>query len=765
MKPMSLTSPESIAREYNGNKKAIADAARMGLIDPTAAVMAGMFIDRMRKAAVEEQKTDTTVAQDVLGPPPAPQGIQQPMPQAAPQAQPQQPMPEMAQGIPAAQMAATQPQMAPGVEGLPTGEVGNYAGGGIVAFAGGGDMDITDEEARKLGYSSAKEYKEYKKIYGDAPIETVGVPVEDMEITRVAPEFGRRSSIKELDYGRFSPEERNQRLIDEYMLDQGVGRSTLYDQLLRHRNQQGLSNPEFYTSTPFNKPRGTIPRKEASKGEERPTLQDIRNQRLDLSTPFDKPRGVTTREDAARMEAKQAVQDALGLRSLTRGDLHAPLRQDLSTPFNRTVPELSVKERPIRSDLPPSVAANATRSLTPSAESGSKPKLDAYKLEMPDPAANLALAQKQAKDLVKVPTEESQADAIAATKNLYREMGVDPDIYKRHMAKLEEERTSLKKDKEEAKWTRLIEAGLGVMAGKSQFAAVNIGEGASPALKGFAQDIKDVKKAERDLTRAQMALETTENQFKVDQSKSVQSRMEKNQERVDKAQNTLATTTATLANSLNALSGTKYEAQLRDLTSRAVAEKQFEGTKYSSDQQLLGTKYHADKSYLGALAHAGATQYSADRDTRSIERIMKEKNVDYTTALGIFYDQRQRDPDRYNSLRTALNKADADFQNTPFAMKKSAERSKLDPVKDKAKIEAINADLAREREKFRNERGITPESIRYLQQEDTRLSGQFGGGAGQPGGVGGFVVNTPQGPVSFTTKEQADAFKRQYNLP
>ena len=62
MKPMSLTSPESIAREYKGNKKAIANAARMGLIDPTAALMAGMFIDRMRSAASEEQKADTTVA-------------------------------------------------------------------------------------------------------------------------------------------------------------------------------------------------------------------------------------------------------------------------------------------------------------------------------------------------------------------------------------------------------------------------------------------------------------------------------------------------------------------------------------------------------------------------------------------------------------------------------------------------------------------------------------------------------------------------------
>jgi hypothetical protein len=54
-KPFSLQSPEHIAKEYGGNKQKIASAASMGLIDPTSAVMAGMFIDRMRSAQVQEQ--------------------------------------------------------------------------------------------------------------------------------------------------------------------------------------------------------------------------------------------------------------------------------------------------------------------------------------------------------------------------------------------------------------------------------------------------------------------------------------------------------------------------------------------------------------------------------------------------------------------------------------------------------------------------------------------------------------------------------------
>jgi hypothetical protein len=127
---MSLVTPEAIAQEYGGNKKKIAEAARLGLVDPAAAVMAGMFIDQMRAAASAEQSQDTTVAQDVFGL----DSLQAPAAPTAPTGQ--------QQGVPAAQMAMApqgQPMMpSSGVEALPAGEVGNYAGGGIVAFDDGG---------------------------------------------------------------------------------------------------------------------------------------------------------------------------------------------------------------------------------------------------------------------------------------------------------------------------------------------------------------------------------------------------------------------------------------------------------------------------------------------------------------------------------------------------------------------------------------------------------------------------------------------------
>ena len=136
--PYELQSPKDIAMEYGGNKQKIAQAAQMGLVDPTAAVLAGMFIDKMRTAQQEEMAPQTTVAQEVM---------------AAPQ---------MAAGLGATPQAAMAPQMAPteaGVAALPVPDEmmpDEFASGGIIAFDNGGGVSIEEEiEAyRPRGISS-----------------------------------------------------------------------------------------------------------------------------------------------------------------------------------------------------------------------------------------------------------------------------------------------------------------------------------------------------------------------------------------------------------------------------------------------------------------------------------------------------------------------------------------------------------------------------------------------------------------------------------
>jgi hypothetical protein len=151
-KPFSIQSPEDIAKEYAGNKQKIAQAMQMGVVDPTAGVLAGMFIDRMRGAQAQEGANPPTVAQQVMGgapPAPAPPlpagGLGGTSPAGAPSmappmgAPPQMPMPE----APPMGMADGGLAMLPVPDAMfDEPDNGGYAGGGIVAFSPGGEVDL-----------------------------------------------------------------------------------------------------------------------------------------------------------------------------------------------------------------------------------------------------------------------------------------------------------------------------------------------------------------------------------------------------------------------------------------------------------------------------------------------------------------------------------------------------------------------------------------------------------------------------------------------
>jgi hypothetical protein len=145
-KPFSLQSPEDIAKEYGGNKQKIAQAMQMGVVDPTAGTLAGMFIDRMRGAQMQEMAQTPTVAQQVFAPPQPPMGAPPMggMPPAPPMGAP--PMGGMPPAPPMGAPPAPPMGMAEGgIAALPVPDMmfdepdnGGYAGGGIVAFNEGG---------------------------------------------------------------------------------------------------------------------------------------------------------------------------------------------------------------------------------------------------------------------------------------------------------------------------------------------------------------------------------------------------------------------------------------------------------------------------------------------------------------------------------------------------------------------------------------------------------------------------------------------------
>jgi len=121
-----------LATKYS--KQQLANLAQTGQLEPQKAVMAGMMIDRIAKSAMAPPQT--TVAQDVLGQ--APIAGQMPLGQMPPQAMQGQPLQMPPQMAANGGLMGMLPQ-SHGVAALPSG-LHDMAGGGIVAFAGGGDV-------------------------------------------------------------------------------------------------------------------------------------------------------------------------------------------------------------------------------------------------------------------------------------------------------------------------------------------------------------------------------------------------------------------------------------------------------------------------------------------------------------------------------------------------------------------------------------------------------------------------------------------------
>lgn len=181
-KPYRIQSPEDIAKDYGGNKQKIAQAMQMGVVDPTAGVLAGMFIDRMRSAQMQEMAPQPSVAQQVMGgapaqaplapagglgatppalPPMAPEGGIGAPPMEAPMMEEEPMMEEAPMGMAAGGLYAPPYTQGGGLSDLPIPDTmfdenrdGGYANGGIVAFADGGPTDgfgsYIEQMVRKL---------------------------------------------------------------------------------------------------------------------------------------------------------------------------------------------------------------------------------------------------------------------------------------------------------------------------------------------------------------------------------------------------------------------------------------------------------------------------------------------------------------------------------------------------------------------------------------------------------------------------------------
>jgi hypothetical protein len=523
MKPMSLTTPESIAREYGGNKQKIAEAARLGLLDPTAAVMAGMFIDKMRAAATAEQAQNTTVAQDILG-----GGLQ-----ALPTPQQQQVPPMPAQGAMQAQQpqqsAPVRPELMQGVAALPTGNVGEYAGGGIVAFGTGGD---TEEDERRRA-TPLHEYAERGGAYSNP--ESLFVPTETgMEV------FDVSEPRREIRSTPFAP---------DFTMGARTPQERLAAQLAFPPSTIGKATKEA-------PPDLRIPSRGSSK---------TRNRLIDPEFRTDDPVKIAAEKIKILQGELENQKQALAI---------------AKAPDEKTRAEANIKE--IQREI--SIASKGLKGakVKPSA---AKPDSGIVQLPPDDPRAKALYDERMRRDAgvkelpqdfvgqarritegvypaSEKPTELTVDTAFEQSKKFLDKAGVDLNAFKKQREDIEEERRGFAKDKEEAKTMRILEAAAGILSGTSPFAAVNIGKGMTPAIQGLGSDIKEFQKNERALRAAERQLYIDEQKFNLTRASDAQAQMLKSQDRVDKYNQNKAGLIGDLTKSLVSVAGQKDVARV-----------------------------------------------------------------------------------------------------------------------------------------------------------------------------------------------------------
>jgi len=231
---------------------------------------------------------------------------------------------------------------------------------------------------------------------------------------------------------------------------------------------------------------------------------------------------------------------------------------------------------------------------------------------------------------------------VGQTEEFFKRAGVNLDLAAQQAAEIAAEKEALGKDREEAKNMRIMEAGFAIMAGTSPNAFENIGKGATKAMQGFASDIKDLQKTERELAAASRKMMQAQNEIRMGVATAADASYQKNVERYNAALDKQEERKASLAEKImsNKNSQQIVQAQLRsnlDKTTEDVLAMMIANGSPDNAATRVEARREAAK-IIGTTQLAGQQQRG---DTATAERVRKRIN-DPLDAKGRLYNSAVR---------------------------------------------------------------------------------------------------------------------------
>ena len=138
------------------------------------------------------------------------------------------------------------------------------------------------------------------------------------------------------------------------------------------------------------------------------------------------------------------------------------------------------------------------------------------------------------------------AERVQQMKDYMKAAGYDESFFEKQRADIEKEKGKTSEDKRQATNMRLIEMGLGILGGESPYAFVNIGKGAAPALKGLQEDLKDIRKLNREYDKAIRDLNVAEQSGKREMGLKALQRAQEKEDQLEQKKFDLAKTMMTI---------------------------------------------------------------------------------------------------------------------------------------------------------------------------------------------------------------------------
>ena len=490
---------QTLATKYS--KTQLQKMAQMGLIDSTKAVMAGMMIDRISKQNMAPPAT--TVAEDALAPPP---------PQEAPQGPPQM----GPDGAP--------PEQSAGIAGLPS-NIPEMAGGGIVAFADGGDIPSYKED----GLISRKDF----------PVVT-------------------KSQQKLMDTDRF------QILADELRQEQALAASKTGIDRLRHEKNIGMIQREMRTIKPAPSA-SSLPISSAAASElPAKAIAAAGTNDGETSSAFGRAYrnifpGASEQQKAAGqgiLEGNVAYDKQIGVLRNKIANLGGPLAQQ--TPQQQAEYEQAQKDlavlteakgnlardvqtTPYYKGLPPIEAPKAS-SAAPDVRTG--PEVFQPRVDAAPPADQVAPRERVGRgapdELTKITPEQIEVPAAtslgaerARREEAYKEAGVDTNMYKEMMSEVASRKEGGAKKREQALGMALMMTGLGLAGARRGQEFQTLSGAGRQALAQFQGTMDNIVANEDKIDNMVRELKMAENNYRKTGAESDLARMRAREDKIE----------------------------------------------------------------------------------------------------------------------------------------------------------------------------------------------------------------------------------------